>query len=222
MTCITNTPSQPNHLISKGYGPTLQSHLHADALFTVCKLIPTQNAHPTNPNPPLFNKQPPHLSTPPNFSCTNPTLPPHSEDQIPAKRNILFITTDQMRFDALDCNGGNVAKTLVIDNLPHTGINYQRTHNQNVICMPARGKLGTPSPQHSHYGHANPVRTGPYLNREHVLSVYSRYSEAQYNQSAEELPSGPRMKGDQIIAAIATQDVIKKFLPIEGPSQINR
>jgi hypothetical protein len=97
MTCITNTPSPSNHLISKGYGPTLQSHLHADALSTVCKLIPTQNAHPTNPNPPLFNKQPPHLSTPPNFSCTNPTLPPHSEDQMPTKRNILFITTDQMR-----------------------------------------------------------------------------------------------------------------------------
>jgi hypothetical protein len=124
--------------------------------------------------------------------------------------------------DSLDCNGGNVAKTPVIVNIPHTGINYQRTHNQNVICMPARGKLGTPSPQHSHYGHANPVRTGPYLNREHVLSVYSRYSEAQYNQPVKERPWGTGVKEDQIIAAIATQDVIKQSLAIEGLSPINR
>ncbi|MFT6519355.1 MAG: arylsulfatase A-like enzyme, partial [Candidatus Azotimanducaceae bacterium] len=59
------------------------------------------------------------------------------------KRNILFITTDQMRFDALGCNGGKVAKTPVIDSLAHTGINYQRAHNQNVVCMPARATIMT-------------------------------------------------------------------------------
>mgnify|MGYP001424860123 CR=1 FL=1 len=32
-------------------------------------------------------------------------------------RNILFITTDQMRFDALGCNGGQVARTPVVDAL---------------------------------------------------------------------------------------------------------
>ncbi|MDP4910611.1 MAG: sulfatase-like hydrolase/transferase [Pseudomonadales bacterium] len=62
---------------------------------------------------------------------------------MPTKRNILFITTDQMRFDALGCNGGVVAKTPVIDNLAHTGINYQRAHNQNVVCMPARATIMT-------------------------------------------------------------------------------
>ena len=30
-------------------------------------------------------------------------------------RKILFITTDQMRYDALACNGGNVARTPVAD-----------------------------------------------------------------------------------------------------------
>ncbi|MCB1646754.1 MAG: sulfatase-like hydrolase/transferase [Pseudomonadales bacterium] len=59
------------------------------------------------------------------------------------KRNILFITTDQMRFDALGCNGGQVARTPVIDGLAANGINYQRAHNQNVVCMPARATIIT-------------------------------------------------------------------------------
>ena len=58
-------------------------------------------------------------------------------------RNILLITTDQMRFDALGCNGGEVARTPVIDSLAASGINYTRAHNQNVVCMPARATIVT-------------------------------------------------------------------------------
>ena len=59
------------------------------------------------------------------------------------KRNILFITTDQMRYDALGCNGGQIARTPAIDQLAHDGINYRRAHNQNVACMPARATMIT-------------------------------------------------------------------------------
>jgi arylsulfatase A-like enzyme len=48
-----------------------------------------------------------------------------------------------MRFDALGCNGGQVARTPVIDNLATNGINYVRAHNQNVVCMPARATIMT-------------------------------------------------------------------------------
>lgn len=58
-------------------------------------------------------------------------------------RNILFITTDQMRYDALGCNGGQIARTPAIDRLASTGINYRRAHNQNVVCMPARATMIT-------------------------------------------------------------------------------
>ena len=58
-------------------------------------------------------------------------------------RNILLITTDQMRYDALGCNGGKVAKTPHIDSLAKQGINYRRAHNQNVVCMPARATIMT-------------------------------------------------------------------------------
>ena len=59
------------------------------------------------------------------------------------RRNILFITTDQMRYDALGCNGGKVARTPAIDSLAASGINYRRAHNQNVVCMPARASIIT-------------------------------------------------------------------------------
>ena len=58
-------------------------------------------------------------------------------------RNILFITTDQMRFDALGAHGGRIAHTPVIDLIARRGIDYQRAHNQNVVCMPARSTMLT-------------------------------------------------------------------------------
>src|SRR5688572_388096 len=58
-------------------------------------------------------------------------------------RKILFITTDQQRWDALGCNGGTVARTPVVDRLAATGLNYRRAHNQNVVCMPARSTMLT-------------------------------------------------------------------------------
>ena len=40
-------------------------------------------------------------------------------------RNILFITTDQQRYDSLGCTGGTIARTPVVDALAADGINYQ-------------------------------------------------------------------------------------------------
>jgi arylsulfatase A-like enzyme len=59
------------------------------------------------------------------------------------RRNILFITSDQQRFDALGCNGGVVARTPVVDALARQGINYRRAHVQNVVCMPSRSTMLT-------------------------------------------------------------------------------
>ena len=58
-------------------------------------------------------------------------------------RKILFITTDQQRFDSLGCNGGTVARTPTIDRLAADGINYTRAHPQSVVCMPSRSTMIT-------------------------------------------------------------------------------
>ncbi len=58
-------------------------------------------------------------------------------------RKILFITTDQQRFDSLGCNGGTVARTPNIDALAASGINFTRAHPQSVVCMPSRSTMIT-------------------------------------------------------------------------------
>src|SRR5262245_39706506 len=72
-------------------------------------------------------------------------------------QKILFITTDQQRYDALGCNGGTVARTPVADRLAATGINYTRAHNQNVVCMPARSTMLTGQYVRTHGVYANGV-----------------------------------------------------------------
>jgi arylsulfatase A-like enzyme len=76
-------------------------------------------------------------------------------------RNILFITTDQQRYDALGCNGGAIAKTPVVDQLAARGINYRRAHNQNVVCMPARSTMITGQYVRTHGVFANGVALPP-------------------------------------------------------------
>ncbi|MFT5173943.1 MAG: arylsulfatase A-like enzyme [Gammaproteobacteria bacterium] len=73
-----------------------------------------------------------------------------NEQRRASGRKILLVTTDQQRFDALGCNGGQIARTPVIDLLAANGINYQRAHNQNVVCMPARSTILTGQHVRSH------------------------------------------------------------------------
>ncbi len=58
-------------------------------------------------------------------------------------RKILFITTDQQRYDTLGCNGGTIARTPVIDAVAAQGIRYERAHPQSVVCMPSRSTMLT-------------------------------------------------------------------------------
>jgi arylsulfatase A-like enzyme len=72
-------------------------------------------------------------------------------------RNILFITTDQQRYDSLGCNGGTIARTPVADRLAVEGVNYRRAYNQNTVCMPARCTILTGQYARTHGVVANGV-----------------------------------------------------------------
>ncbi len=58
-------------------------------------------------------------------------------------RKILFITTDQQRYDTLGCNGGTLGRTPVLDGLAASGIRYERAVPQSVVCMPSRSTMLT-------------------------------------------------------------------------------
>ncbi len=58
-------------------------------------------------------------------------------------RKILFVTTDQQRYDTVGCNGGTLARTPVLDRLAAEGIRYERAVPQSVVCMPSRSTMLT-------------------------------------------------------------------------------
>jgi arylsulfatase A-like enzyme len=58
-------------------------------------------------------------------------------------RKILFVTTDQQRYDTLGCNGGTLSLTPIVDSLAATGHRYERAHPQSVVCMPSRSTMIT-------------------------------------------------------------------------------
>ncbi len=58
-------------------------------------------------------------------------------------RKILFVTTDQQRYDTLGCNGGALSRTPVVDALAAAGRRYERAVPQSVVCMPSRSTMLT-------------------------------------------------------------------------------
>ncbi len=58
-------------------------------------------------------------------------------------RKILFVTTDQQRYDTLGCNGSVIGRTPVVDRLAAEGIRYERAVPQSVVCMPSRSTMLT-------------------------------------------------------------------------------
>ena len=58
-------------------------------------------------------------------------------------RKILFVTTDQQRYDTLGCNGGTLSRTPVVDGLAAQGVRYERAVPQSVVCMPSRSTMLT-------------------------------------------------------------------------------
>lgn len=55
--------------------------------------------------------------------------------------NILLITTDQQRYDALSINGNRVLRTANLDALAAGGTNFTRCYSACPVCIPARRTL---------------------------------------------------------------------------------
>ena len=86
--------------------------------------------------------------------------------------NVLLITTDQQRFDALGCNGNRHIQTPNLDRLAGQSINLQQHFTSYPICTPARCSMLTGCYSRSHGAHS----VGTVLPREtpcltHALSA---------------------------------------------------
>lgn len=54
------------------------------------------------------------------------------------KPNILFIMTDQQRYDMLSCTGNRYVSTPSLDRLAESGVRFERNYCANPVSMPSR------------------------------------------------------------------------------------
>jgi heptosyltransferase I len=64
------------------------------------------------------------------------------------------------------------------------------------------------------YGHSNPLRTGPYNDLDHVVSVYNQHAEKQHRKPVSELSWSTRVKGNDIMTDISVESVVQSFQKI--------
>ena len=72
-------------------------------------------------------------------------------------RNILFIMTDQLRWDYLSCYGHPHLKTPNIDKLATSGVRFDNAYTPSPICVPARASIATGKYVHEHRCWANAI-----------------------------------------------------------------
>jgi arylsulfatase A-like enzyme len=136
-------------------------------------------------------------------------------------RNILFITTDQQRYDSLGCTGGTIARTPVVDALAGGGILYHRAHNQNTVCMPSRSTMvtgqyvrthgvvanGIPlpddAPSVAQWLHEHGYRTA-LLGKAHFQPGFDRHRKWIENRMADEGFTGPYRGFEHLELALHT------------------
>jgi arylsulfatase len=74
---------------------------------------------------------------------------------ISSRPNILFIMTDQQRYDCLGTNGNSIIKTPNIDRLAEQSANFSHTFVQAPICTPSRACFFTGRYAHAHKNRVN-------------------------------------------------------------------
>ena len=62
---------------------------------------------------------------------------------MPKRQNILFITADQLRKDAIGCCGNLVIQTPVLDGLAKRGVRFERMFAAYPVCAPNRASMIT-------------------------------------------------------------------------------
>lgn len=84
------------------------------------------------------------------------------------KPNLLWICTDQQRYDSLGCNGNPHAVTPHLDALAAEGFSCDRFITAHPVCMPSRASFFTGSLPSRHGVHNNGI---PLANRAYVPSA---------------------------------------------------
>ncbi|MGG1639031.1 sulfatase family protein [Paenibacillus sp. NRS-1760] len=59
------------------------------------------------------------------------------------RKNILFLFTDQQRYDTIEAHGNPIIKTPALNQLVETGVTFTRAYSSCPVCVPARYAMMT-------------------------------------------------------------------------------
>lgn len=93
--------------------------------------------------------------------------------------NILFVMTDQQRWDALGAAGNPHIRTPQLDRLCRTGVRFVRGYSEMPECVPARAMLAT-----GQWGHATKVMSNADKLPEETATFYKRLADSGYRTVA--------------------------------------
>ena len=121
--------------------------------------------------------------------------------------NILLIMADQLRADALACNGNPVVETPNLDRLALTGVNCTACYTPAPICVPARAALLTGCYPHRCTGtkdNDGAIRSGMrVLPAELAAAGYRTYATGKLHYLPYRPPGQPRVTHGFQVAEVA-------------------
>ncbi len=94
---------------------------------------------------------------------------------MPDRPNILWICSDQQRFDTLGCYGNSFVKTPNLDRLGQSGVVFLNAFAQNSLCTPSRGSFLT-----GRYPSTNRLRQNGQVRPPDIRPITKTLDEAGY------------------------------------------
>ncbi len=140
---------------------------------------------------------------------------------MPSKKpNILFIMADQMRHDALGCNGNRIIQTPELDSLASSGVSFRNSYSPDPICVPARASITTGFYPHKCTGvksNGGRIRDGfPLLGRELTERGYRTYAMGKLHYLPYAPPGKERTTYGIETVELAESGRILRLYDIEG------
>jgi len=90
--------------------------------------------------------------------------------------NILFIFSDQQRYNTMGCTGNSVIQTPAFDRLASEGVSFEQAFSSCPICSPYRAQILT-----GRYSHANGVMDNEYKLHDNQTTLAQTLKEAGYH-----------------------------------------
>src|SRR5512145_3163407 len=75
---------------------------------------------------------------------------PHIAKPQMTRPNVLFVMTDDQRWDAMSCAGNRILRTPNMDRVAEGGVRFSEAFVTNSLCSPSRGTILTGLYSHTH------------------------------------------------------------------------